>query len=51
MKLGKEFAKTYSSELEQWGSKGDMQTASRWKGRNKTPKTDIMSGKSKISLK
>tara|TARA_B100001093_G_scaffold444716_1_gene447925 strand:+ start:3471 stop:4973 length:1503 start_codon:yes stop_codon:yes gene_type:complete len=51
MKLGKEFAKTYSTELEQWGSKGDMQTAPRWKGRNKTPKTDIMSGKSKISLK
>ena len=52
MKLGVEFSKAYGSDMEQWGSKGDMTTAPRWKGKNKTPKTDIMSGrKNKISLK
>ena len=52
MKLGVEFFKAYGSDMEQWGSKGDMTTAPRWKGKNKTPKTDIMSGrKYKISLK
>ena len=51
MKLGVEFAKTYGSNMEQWGSKGDMTTASRWRGKNKTPKTDIMANKNKISLK
>jgi|TARA_R110002167_G_scaffold366170_1_gene593481 hypothetical protein len=52
MKLGVDFAKAYGSDMEQWGSKGNMTTASRWKGKNKTPKTDIMSGKKyKISLK
>jgi hypothetical protein len=52
MKLGAEFANVYGTDMEQWGSKGDMTTAPRWKGKNKTPKTDIMSGrKHKISLK
>jgi len=51
MKLGKEFSDRFGSSLEQWGAKGDMATASRWRGRNKTPKTDIMAGKHKISLK
>ena len=50
MKLGIEFAKAYGTNFKQTGS-GTASTAARWKGRNKTPKTDIISGKHKISLK
>ena len=51
MKLGKEFGDQFGTNLEQWGSKGNLVTNPEWEGKNKTPKTDIKSNKNKISLK
>ena len=51
MKLGKEFGDNFGANLEQWGAKGNLMTNPEWEGKNKTPKTDIKSGRNKISLK
>ena len=53
IELGKNMGKEFGiSDMEQWGSKGGITTSSRWKpAKNKTPKTDLKSGKYKISLK
>ena len=51
--LGKNFADEFGiNDMEQWGAKGGLSTTDRWKpAKNKTPKTDLKSGKHKISLK
>ena len=51
MKLGKDFSDKFGTNLEQWGSKGNLTTNPEWEGKNKTPKTVIKSSKNKISLK
>lgn len=51
MKLGQEFIKKIKvSSLEQLGA-STLPTNKEWKGRNKTPKTDLVGGKKRISLK
>ena len=53
IELGKNFASEFGiDDMEQWGAKGGLSTTDRWKpAKNKTPKTDLKSGKYKISLK
>ena len=51
MKLGQAFIDKYSiNELKQLGA-STLATNKQWKGKNKTPKTDLISGGKKISLK
>ena len=51
MQLGKAFINEYGlKDLEQLGA-STRPINSKWKGTNKTPKTDLISGKKKISLK
>lgn len=51
MKLGKLFISEFGlKDLKQLGA-STLPTNKNWKGINKTPKTDLMSGKHKISLK
>ena len=51
MKLGQEFIKKIKvSKLEQLGA-STLPISKEWKGTNKTPKTDLIDGKKKISLK
>ena len=51
MKLGKEFIAAFKlKNLKQLGS-STAPINPEWKGTNKTPKTDLISGKNKISLK
>ena len=51
MKLGQEFIKKLKvSSLEQLGA-STLPINKEWKGRNKTPKTDLIGGKKRISLK
>ena len=51
MKLGQEFIKKLKvSKLEQLGA-STLPISKEWKGTNKTPKTDLIDGKKKISLK
>ena len=47
MKLGKEFSDNFG--LLRAGAK--LNDKPQWEGKNKTPKTDIKSGRNKISLK
>ena len=51
MKLGKEFIAAFKlKNLKQLGA-STLPINPEWKGTNKTPKTDLISGKNKISLK
>ncbi len=52
IKTAKEFAKAVKvKEIEQTGSKKVKGLATEWKGTNTTPKTDLLSGNKRISLK